>query len=74
MSLSTNIRYKEDPVFANLVDILYNAICEYDYTPTELREAAHMAAIKYETLHIKPIIILRADLNKFIDLNKLKDA
>jgi hypothetical protein len=73
MSLSAEARYREDPVFATLVDMMYHAICQHDYTPTELREAAHMAAIKYEMNHVRSIFIPRASAKDFTALSQLRD-
>jgi hypothetical protein len=41
-------RYHRDVQFKQLVDIMINAIRQAQFTPTELREAAILAAIKYE--------------------------
>jgi len=37
--------------------MLYIAIERADFTPTEIREAAMLAQIKYEELHIRPLIV-----------------
>lgn len=50
-------RYKNDPAFHVLVDTLYHQINTAQYTPSELREACHLAACMYEERHIKPILI-----------------
>jgi hypothetical protein len=47
-------RYGRDPKFHLLVDLLTQQIIECEYTPTELREAAILAAIRYETFHARP--------------------
>lgn len=54
--LSSHDRYLNDPIFRRIVDLLYVSITDYDYTPTELREAAMMAAEKYEYLHVRPMM------------------
>ena len=41
-------RYQTDPVFKALVDTMTAAIVKCQYTPSEMREAAIMASIKYE--------------------------
>ncbi len=46
-------RYHRDNAFRVLVDSLYYQIHLGNYTPTELREAVILAAIKYEELNIK---------------------
>jgi hypothetical protein len=50
-------RYHSDPAFHTLVDVLYYQIENSGYTPTELREACHLAACMYEERHIKPMFI-----------------
>lgn len=51
-------RYRDDPVFRNLVEMIYRAIVEKQYTATEVREAAMLAAIKYEQSYIRQCGIL----------------
>jgi hypothetical protein len=46
-------RYLHDPMFKNLVDMLEAAIHRADYTPSELREAAVLAAIHYESMRVR---------------------
>ncbi len=46
-------RYRGDATFARLVDVIYAAIVEKQYTPTEVREAAMLAALKYDYTHIR---------------------
>lgn len=41
-------RYRHDPVFRNLVDMIYAGIVDHQFTPTEVRDAAMLAALKYE--------------------------
>ena len=53
MGGSAERRYQEDPQFHALVDMIYQAIVEKNYTATEVREAAMLAAIKYEQMHIR---------------------
>jgi len=50
-------RYRHDPVFRRLVDILELQIREAQYTPSELREAAILAAIHYESTTVRPIFL-----------------
>jgi len=52
-----DIRYKDDPAFHVLVDTLYSLIDQSQYTPTELREACHLAACMYEWKHVRPLLI-----------------
>jgi hypothetical protein len=46
--LTAEERYLRDPMFHALVDMLRGAILHADYTPTEIREAAMLAAIMVE--------------------------
>ncbi len=46
--LLPSARYERDPDFRYLVDAMLHMIVKAKFTPTELREAATLAAIKYE--------------------------
>jgi hypothetical protein len=48
-------RYLNDPAFHALVDVLYAHVEQGQFTPTEIREAAMLAQIKYEERHLRPI-------------------
>jgi hypothetical protein len=50
-------RYLQDAEFRNLVDVLTHAIVECQFTPKEVREAAILASIRYETIHDRPFYI-----------------
>lgn len=50
-------RYHHDPHFRQLVDMLYVAVEQAQFTPTEIREAVMLAQIKFEELHIRPLIV-----------------
>lgn len=54
--LPAEARYLRDPLFKCLVDAMYGAIRRGEMTPTEVREAAMLAATMYETIHVNPII------------------
>jgi restriction endonuclease Mrr len=41
-------KYENDPAYHRLVQVLYSMIAEYQFTPSELREAVVFAATKYE--------------------------
>lgn len=43
-------RYLCDPEFKQLVDVMISIIHKAQFTPTELREAAILAATKYEMM------------------------
>jgi hypothetical protein len=54
-------RYETDSHFRFLVDSLEALIQDAKFTPTEIREAALMAMVRYESRRIRPFIIpLRA--------------
>ena len=63
MRLSSMERYRSYHMFATIVDMLYALLCDSnaEWTPTELREAAMLAALKYETLHVRPIFVTRVN-------------
>lgn len=52
-------RYESDPAFRTLVDTLYMCIERAEFTPTEIREAAMLAQIHYESVHIRPHVFTR---------------
>lgn len=43
-------RYQHDPMFKALVDSLYSSIESLHLTPTEVREVAMLACIKFEQM------------------------
>lgn len=60
-------RYQTDPHFHMLVDVLTNAIAQAQYTPSELREAALLAAIHYEMRYVRRHFIQPDPLNTALD-------
>jgi hypothetical protein len=48
MTMMPEERYNRDPQFHQLVNVLMGCIRRAEFTPTELREAVILAAIKYE--------------------------
>lgn len=52
-------RYEQDPAFHALVDMMYAAIVQGQFTPTEIREAAMLAQIKYEERYPRPMIFTK---------------
>ena len=50
-------RYQRDPVFRMLVDMLEHQTQEGNYTPTEIREAAMLAQVHYESKTVRPITL-----------------
>jgi hypothetical protein len=51
-------RYENDPQFRMLVDLIHSWIRECKYTPTEVREAAMLAAIQYDSYTIRNTVFL----------------
>lgn len=60
--MQPNERYRNDPVFRNLVDFMQHYLEEHQglLTPTELREAVILAATLYDSRHIKPLLVDQA--------------
>ena len=52
-------RYLNDPFFRNLVDLLMAHIVQHKYTPGELRDAAFMAALNFESIHAREVFVRR---------------
>lgn len=48
-------RYLHDPVFHTLVDTIYVAIDQLQYTPSEIRDAAMLAALHWEMRQVRPV-------------------
>lgn len=46
-------RYETDPMFRILVDTIHVALVRADYTASEIREAAMLAAIHFESTRIR---------------------
>ena len=55
-------RYRNDPVFRKFVDLLTHHAMTYKYTPGELRDAAFMAALNFESMHVRELYIRRDKL------------
>jgi hypothetical protein len=55
--LSPYDRYRNDGLFHVLVDTLHAQMEQCNYTPSELREACHLAACMYEERHVRPMFI-----------------
>lgn len=70
---SVEQRYLSDPHFKTLVDTMVMAIREAKYTPSELREAAILAAIIYETHYKAMCIRLEVQENPIEKLNRCLD-
>jgi len=52
--LTAEERYQSDPEFHSLVDLIYQFIEKTQFTPSELREAVMLAAIRYEMTRTYP--------------------
>jgi hypothetical protein len=50
-------RYRNDPVFASLVDLLQSELERATFTPSELREAVMFAAMLFEYRHVRPFVL-----------------
>ena len=57
--LTPEDRYNSDPQFRVLVDMLHNAIRNAQYTPTEIREDAMLAAIHHDMTTVRSPFIVR---------------
>jgi hypothetical protein len=55
--LSPQERYRDDPQFRQLVDWLTAFVHQAAFTPSELREAAILACIRYEQTRIPDLRI-----------------
>jgi hypothetical protein len=64
--LSPEERYKRDPTFATLVTVLEMQLHQGNYTPTELREACILAAIRQEERTIQRRYFIGADYGRCI--------
>lgn len=54
--LTPEERYHRDPLFRSLVDVITHYIASCTFTPTELREAVILAAIRYERVATRPVV------------------
>ena len=57
--LSPEERFQRDPTFRTLVYVLTAQIDQAKYTPTELREAAMLACIRYENMTLRKIFVFQ---------------
>lgn len=55
-------RYLHDPVFHQLVDTMYHYMTQLELTPYEMREAVMLAAVKFESTHIRPLMISNGEI------------
>lgn len=59
--LTPEDRYRTDVAFAALVDTMHDYIVRVRFTPSELREAAILAAIRYELRRPVPARLIEAE-------------
>ena len=59
--LDIKIRYRDDPQLRMLVDYMVVMIDRLQFTPSELREAAMLAAIIYENTHVRSVFVASGD-------------
>ncbi len=57
-------RYMNDPKFHALVDMMLSVIMNGEFTPTEIREAAMLAQIRYEEIKPRPTSFTLADIRQ----------
>ena len=57
-------RYTNDAVFRSIVDQLQYLLEQGNVTPTEVREAAMLAQLKYEDKNRRPTTFTREDVVK----------
>lgn len=60
--LKMHERYHNDPAFNRLVDVMLAHLLDGQFTPTEIREAAMLAQIRFEELHPRPTVFTRDDI------------
>lgn len=60
-------RYQQDAKFHTLVNWLLSQIIDCQYSPTELRDAVMLAAIRYELYHSQPSFKVQADAIQRVD-------
>lgn len=60
-------RYDSDPDFRQLVDVMTHFVIKCEFSPSELREAAVLAAIRYETIHSRPVYLSHGGMIDRID-------
>ena len=57
------MRYSHDPAFRQLVDTMHHFIQKAEFTPTEMREAALLACIHYESYQVRRIYLDKDQFN-----------
>ncbi len=70
---SARERYMTDVAYKNVVDMMQMVIQQYGLTPSEMREAAILASINYESMNIRQFHIpLTRDMHeRLIEWDKI---
>lgn len=66
--MSSTEKYHTDNAFRQLVDLMEAHIHQNNYTPSEMREAAMVASINYESKRIRPMTFVTEDLERALQL------
>ena len=66
-------RYYRDAVFHHLVDTLVAALEVAETTPTEIREAAMVAQLIYESRHPRPVPISDDELRLWYESGRMRE-
>jgi hypothetical protein len=67
-------KYLNDPEFHSLVDMMYHLIGTKDYSPSELREAAMLASIKFQMVNARKYVFTYAEGEKVIhEIDRLRE-
>jgi hypothetical protein len=65
-------RYYNDPQFHALVDLMTSHMMQANYTPSEMREAALLASIKYYEMRPQGLVVNADGLHQL--MRKLEEA
>lgn len=57
-------KYESDIHFKTLVDFLVNNINTFKYSPSEMREAAMLASIIYESTNVSQMVYIESDIEE----------
>lgn len=57
------VRYQHDSKFKQIVDLMHHFIQRAEFTPTEMREAALLACIHYESYQVRRMYLDPAQYN-----------
>jgi len=69
MKQSARDRYRSDVLYKNVVDTITHMISTNQFSPSEMREAAILASINYEMMHIRELHIpMTVELHESLEL------